>query len=359
MIVGVLLNIVCFTLLLLMLIQHKYKKRAQFQVKEKINLKDVTVIIPFKNEEQTIVALLEDMRKQTHQPKQIIFVDDHSSDRSHALVTKWCEKHTNAVVFQLERGVNGKKNALRRGIYSTQSAFFLTIDADVRLSKNYFGNLENVSAFSLVILPVLMTATNWKSRMFSLEYHFFNAFNYLASPWFTLSASGANLLVNRKDFLNVDSIKEHHEIASGDDYFLLRDFQNSELEHTVSTNFGAAVYTESVDDFSSYFNQRSRWYQKTQTTKYREELLLGILILVYFLVTFLFVIYAVVSGHFLFGFVPVFIQTILASHILQLYKLPKDQAPPIWELFIFHIFYPFSLCYILIKSTFGKVKWNK
>lgn len=359
MMIGVIILVVCFFLLALMLLEHKKMELNHSEEEEKYNLQNITVIIPFKNEEHKIRGLLEDIHRQNDQPKKFIFVDDHSTDESYAIVKKWCEQHKNANVYQLENGIYGKKNALRRGIYITTTDYFLSLDADVRLSRRYFENLQRIAVSSLVVLPVLMIASNWKSRMFSLEYHFFNAFNYLVSPWFTLSASGANLLVNKTDFLNVDSIEKHQKIASGDDYFLLRDFQKAGLSHKVLINFEVAVYTKSVQDYPLYFNQRSRWLKKTQSTKYKEELLLGILILVYFLVTFSFILYALISGQFLFGLVPVFIQTILAFHILQLYQLPKNESPTIWELFLFHIYYPVILLYILIKSTFDKEKWEK
>lgn len=49
----------------------------------------ISIIIPVRNEERNIINLLDTLKKQSLQPKQIIVVDDDSTDRTVEVVSKY------------------------------------------------------------------------------------------------------------------------------------------------------------------------------------------------------------------------------------------------------------------------------
>jgi len=56
---------------------------------------NLTVIIPFRNEESRIFGLLESIQKQTDLEivKEFLFIDDHSNDNSVTIISSWIDKN--------------------------------------------------------------------------------------------------------------------------------------------------------------------------------------------------------------------------------------------------------------------------
>lgn len=357
MIIGGLLLIACFIFLGVLLIRDQ-SNHKQNEAAENFSLEEISVIIPYKNEAQHLPQLLESLSKQKQLPSAIYFVNDHSTDISAAIVDTWCAQNPKGVSIHLDHELNGKKAALRRAIYELSTEYFLTLDADVQLSENYFSVLTQVKKAKLVILPVLMNATSTLSRFFSLEYHYFNAFNFLVSNYYTLSASGANLLVEKTSFLAVDSYHTHKHLCSGDDYFLLRDFQQHKLSHYVSNNFNVSATTNSVTHWKDYLKQRIRWFKKTEGLKNREETILGVFILTYFLSVLPLILLLISGNLILFSVLILGLQSYLAHRIFTHYEIPPLAQPNGLEFLVFHILYPFVLLTILIRSIFEKESWK-
>ncbi len=85
----------------------------------------VAVIIPAKNEAATIGAVIDAVTHYEDFVDQLIVVNDHSSDDTHAVAT-----HHGARVVDLE-GATGKGEALRAGLALSQSELVVFLDADV------------------------------------------------------------------------------------------------------------------------------------------------------------------------------------------------------------------------------------
>ena len=69
------------------------KNFPSYQEFEKSEPNDITVIIPYHNEEQSLGKTLEIIRQQTELPKEVIFVNSSSTDGGSALLNKWIEQH--------------------------------------------------------------------------------------------------------------------------------------------------------------------------------------------------------------------------------------------------------------------------
>ena len=54
---------------------------------------DITVVIPYYNEEQSLDKTLEIISQQTNHPKEVIFVNSSSTDDSSSFLDKWIEQH--------------------------------------------------------------------------------------------------------------------------------------------------------------------------------------------------------------------------------------------------------------------------
>ena len=103
----------------------------------------ITVIIPARNEEANLPHLLGDIAAQTLQPKEVICVDDESSDN-----TAWvAAAHSAKVISITEKpaGWTGKAYACQTGAEKAKGELLLFLDADVRLAPSAFRSF--VSAF--------------------------------------------------------------------------------------------------------------------------------------------------------------------------------------------------------------------
>lgn len=99
----------------------------------------VSVLIPARNEENTIVHLLTALQQQTFQPYEIIVIDDQSVDKT-ALVAQ----QAGAKVIQtspLPVGWTGKNWALKTGATASSGDFLVFLDADTEPNKDLLRRL--------------------------------------------------------------------------------------------------------------------------------------------------------------------------------------------------------------------------
>lgn len=100
---------------------------------------NISVIIPARNEEKTLPALLDSLEAQTTEPKEILVVDDQSEDRTATIAAR----PTTRVISAGTRpeGWLGKPWALRTGAMASSGSLLLFLDADVQLRPNAIETL--------------------------------------------------------------------------------------------------------------------------------------------------------------------------------------------------------------------------
>lgn len=228
-----------------------------------IKLEDVTLIVPFRDEESTLPSLLKDLRKQEKLPKKFLFIDDHSSDEGSALV----RNHLNEFdleVLGLPDDQFGKKKAIQFGIASVQTKYCVTLDADVDLDQDYFKSMELLEDADMWILPVRMSGSSFFAQLASIDVTLSNilnrAFSVLRRP---VLASGANLLFKTESYREL-SRTDHFDLLSGDDMFLLRDFRQAGRDIRVTSDQRLTVSTEAPGSLWEWLGQRVRWISKAK-----------------------------------------------------------------------------------------------
>lgn len=330
-------------------------KNLSTQKKDEILL---SVIIPFRNEETNLPRLIACIQNQDVPPFQILFVDDHSDDEGKALLEKAFEREEYVSIISLPETVEGKKGAVDFGIKMAKGHYCLTLDADVEFSPNYFKSILKFSNSDMIIAPVVMTSVSFLSRFFGFEYMLFNAFNYTFSSFYINSASGANLLFSKEKYLAFNTLETHNSLSSGDDHFLLRDFQFNKASITLNNLFDCAVYSRSVDNWKGYFNQRIRWFSKTkQKTNWKEQCV-GALLFIYLMGSFILSIHFLIGNDYtllfaLFGIRFLIDFLVFSNYTARLGKLNQFLLYP-----VFFILYPAIFVAVLVGSLFYKPKWK-
>jgi len=230
----------------------------------KIDPDEVTVLIPFRNEEERLPELLRSIQELDRYPRRFIFIDDHSDDASVAII----EEALQGIPFEIIRLKDsenlGKKYAIRAGAAIVETQLTLTWDADIQVGSDYFSALSKLEEADLYVLPAILTSKNFKEQLFTFDVVLANAVNNGLSGWRRpIFASGANLLYRSQLFNDLDSFDEHKNISSGDDTFLLRDFVKAKANVRVYSDPTVAVYTPAPSSMREYLDQRLRWVSKT------------------------------------------------------------------------------------------------
>jgi glycosyltransferase involved in cell wall biosynthesis len=254
-----------------------HASKASVLTDELISLQRISVLIPFRNEADSLPSILASLEQSIHLPLEIIFINDHSEDDGVAFL----ENHANTLpirVLSLLPNKFGKKEALRTGMEAAKGDFFLTLDADVFFGPHYFSHLETLPAAQMWILPAILVGQSKRQVWQEVDLHIMNAINVgLYGLFRPVIASGANLLFSKRAFLRVDGYSSHQHISSGDDLFLLRDFRKNDMDVRLISASKFAVYTFAPKGIRAFLHQRMRWISKTTKVKDHFATSLGVI----------------------------------------------------------------------------------
>lgn len=246
---------------------HLKRKKMENKNCKKINLEDLTVVIPFRNEEKRLTGLLNSIRNSKFHPKSYIFIDDHSMDESQALIKTFIPNIEYEIVT-LPIGKSGKKRALEKGISHVNTKFILTLDADVIFDDDYFENLSNLQEYDVIILPVQHAYHSKLNGFFQQDVVLANLMNFGIAGWKRpILCSGANLMFMKEAFLKLTKNSDYFDSDSGDDIFLMRLAQKENLSVSVQFDKKLSVKTFLPVGLNAFLQQRLRWIGKSKRVK--------------------------------------------------------------------------------------------
>lgn len=335
--------------------RHK-KKQTNFHENKKIGLDNLTLIIPFRNEENRINQLLQSILQSNQLPNSIIFVDDHSDDNTVKLIESTLTKKVNYTI--LKSNEKGKKGAIKTGIEKAITSFILTMDADISFDSNYFSEIEKLAAIDMHILPVLMTSNGWH-KLFELDVYFVNGLNTIADGLkHPIAASGANLLFKRESYNLYNSYSNHAHILSGDDQFLLADFNRVNLDIQLHSNHSLSALTPVPQTIKELLSQRLRWISKTPLVPDFFAVKIGIIQTVSTVLFLSLVISTLITKEYnlllIIWFYKSFIDLLLISTYFK--NIKKQELlflTPVYKLIL-----PFYSLLLVILSIFYKPTWK-
>ncbi len=320
-----------------------------------------TILIPARNEEQTIAACLQSI-KQLNYPKElteVIVIDDFSEDATAAVV----QNFTNVKLIQLKDVVKEqinsyKKKAIETGIEQARGTYIITTDADCTVPKNWLRNFawmiqQHQSEF--IAAPVAMKEESSFIKLFqSLDFLSLQGITAASvGAGFHSMCNGANLCYSKNVFAAVDGFKEVDHIASGDDMLLMYKIQRlfpKLVHHCYSSE--SIVLTNPVETAKDFFRQRIRWASKAD--QYKDKRIFWVLLLVYLLNFFLLTL--LIAGFFktelwILLVASLFVKTIVELiFLIPVVRFFKKQLLLMW----FPLMQPFHIVYTVIAGWLGK-----
>jgi glycosyltransferase involved in cell wall biosynthesis len=358
------LAIICYSLPLFVLIilgrilLFKKLKSNLCQNKQVLNLKDLTVIVPFRNEEMNLKRFFSCLEHSSMLPNQIIFVDDHSTDASCLYLNEFIKDRPAFKILKLETPLKGKKYAVRLGIREAKTECVLFLDADVLFDSKFFENLSALKKYDLIILPVKMFHKIWYQHFFILDVYIANAVNEGVSGLLRpVMASGANLLINREKFLSWDT-QRNFDFLGGDDLHVLKDFRNNNGAVSIEMDAKFSVQTEAPRTIKAFFSQRLRWLKNAKQVRDDLSSLLIILQLILTFSIFILLFYFVWNAFFkeaiLLGCFKIVFDVLLFYSFFK----SKNQILTFIFLPIYELVFPVYILILSFGMLFIKPKWK-
>lgn len=316
---------------------------------------EISVIIPFRNEAENLPALIASLNKLQYFPREIIWVNDHSTD-DFMICFQSLSIPFKSTLIHLAAEDAGKKTAIRAGISDAVGKYILTWDADIVVNQNYFHRLSKTPLTDLLVMPVSMPGKTISQLFFELDYQYLNALNVAVSGHTKpIVCSGANLLFEKETFEEIDSFEEHASVSSGDDIFLLQDFKRNKKDIELALHSDLQVETKVPQNWESFFQQRLRWIGKSKKVGDKLASYLGIVGVVYHVGFWLmFFTNAPWSQLLILTLVKIILDGIVLFPYLLIIKRP-------WVGFFlpfFSLIYPVYMLMILVMTLFYEPEWK-
>jgi len=337
------------------------------------NLPSVSIIIPVRNESENIRQCLESIFKQNY-PKdlfEVIVIDDYSTDPTLQLTQEF--SHPNLTVLNLMQYlgnpgeyVPNKKKAIALGIKNAKGELIITTDGDCVSGENWIRTMAEfyvANEFKLVTAPVMV-----KPAWFPLQiFQQLDVMSLLGITGATIRnnfptmCNGANLMYEKKTFLEVEGFKGNHDVATGDDIFLMQKI-NERYPNSIGflKNFDACVFTKPEKRVGGFISQRIRWISKS--TRFTDWKVTAMLYFAYFFNLLIVVIILFTFPLSEFSWLPLAIgggTKLFADFLFNIpvaiffHKIVLLLLLPIIE--IFHVLY---VIIIGLLSLTGKYRWK-
>lgn len=326
----------------------------------------VSVVIPFRNESQHLVHLVEGLNQQSYHHFEVIFVNDHSTDQGEKqLLSLLKNSALKAQILHL-KDKEGKKKALSLGIERACGEIIVTTDADCRFGRHWLKTL--LKPFSnehvqMVAGSVYLEGETFWQRMQSLE---FSALIGVGGALINLKiptmANGANLAYRKAAFLAVNGFDNIDETPSGDDELLMDKFHRVEdFKVSFVKDKEAWVITDALLRPKDFKHQRLRWASKWRV-KSRLNTIFGALFVFVIQLAQIYLCYLVLSRGLAWegilsgivllargGMEYAFIRSIRKAH----------ESNTSWVVFTAcYLIYPLYVLYIGVMSNFKQFEWK-
>jgi len=324
----------------------------------------LSVIIPIRNEEGNIRALIQNLSNQSlpFHLFEVIVVDDHSTDQSMQILSDTIADHKlNISLYALPLDKKGKKAAATLGVSKATYDWIVCTDADCKPHPQW---LQTLSKYFLTENAVMLTAPvkivgkgifqKFQSIEFSALIGYGAVTLELDQP---TMCNGANMAYKKSAFLAVNGYEGNEHIPTGDDEFLLQKINKSFPNQIKFVQDPEAIVTTAAKtSLGELINQRVRWTSKWKNHKNTYVYVSACLVFLDFLVS-LYILYSLFFGQywmFLLWFVRFLSEYSYARQTMRFSGINYQM----YHMLMLSIIYPFYAVFLGIASIFGNYSWK-
>jgi glycosyltransferase involved in cell wall biosynthesis len=321
------------------------------------NHKAVSIVIAARNEEKTILKLIDHLLTQKYIDFEIIVVNDYSTDDTLKMLRDF--EGSKLKVINND-GKPGKKSAISRGIFEAKHELLLFTDADcwpnsenwiAEMTSGFTNDIEIVLGFGAFekTTTLLNKLTRFEGFISALQYFGF------AHAGKVYMGVGRNLAYRKSTFLKVDGFSAHENILSGDDDLLVNKASTSS-NVAIQLHANAQTVTKGETSWERFIYQKRRQLTAGAYYKQSDKIRLAVFGATSFLYYMLFGILLLNSPFSLLIFV-IFVTKQALEYLLfrgVAKRLKVQDLMPL--LVVLEPLYIFSITAIGISTWFWKVK---
>lgn len=222
----------------------------------------VSVVVCARNESKHIQHLLASLVAQCYVNKEIIVVDDGSTDSTAEIVLSFLE----VKLLSLPKWV-GKKKALREGIEQATGDLIICTDSDCTMGTEWIEALVECydrQRPDMMIGPVRMLYNKTLFQVMQAVEFMSLAASTAGSAVIghPIMCNGANLSFTKTTWSH-SSTELVEKYVSGDDMFLMESIKRRGGKIVYVKSQRAMVTTAPIQTVQAFFQQRSRWVSKS------------------------------------------------------------------------------------------------
>lgn len=322
--------------------------------RESKELQFISILIPFRNEEKNLAALIDSLKKLDYPLNQyeIIFINDHSEDNGVDIIQQWDANHIQCI----RSTGNGKKAAIACGIEYAKGNIIALTDADCILPPLWLNHINNATDTKMILGPVQLKPIKNLLHLFQeMEWAALQSISASTAFWkMPLMNNGANLAYEKSAF---DESLLKMNTPSGDDMFMLEAVKQKKESIGFIWKSESIVTTAPAPNLAELVHQKVRWASKSKYYKNKFNLFIGVLTALMNAVVFFNCIYFPFAN----SIYPlcIVIAKWMADLLIMLPYLILIKKPYLlFFLFIFVIIYPIYFLFILMLSLKGKFIWK-
>jgi hypothetical protein len=201
-----------------------------------ISLPSWSILIPARNEENSIGNLLEDILTLKDRPCEVIVYDDKSTDRTKEIVLGFQKRlpELRLIEGELPEGWLGKNNGCHSLASVAKGQYLLFLDADVRIDSDMATKYLNYAIENKLSLLSIFPAQILENRAGKISTPIMNwiLLSLLPLPlvkncsWSSFSAANGQFMLFKTDDYNLLKPHEKFKMSRAEDIEISRNFKN-------------------------------------------------------------------------------------------------------------------------------------
>jgi cellulose synthase/poly-beta-1,6-N-acetylglucosamine synthase-like glycosyltransferase len=215
----------------------------------------ISIIIPAHNEEENIKDVLESLIASDYDKKEIIVVDDGSTDKTYDIVKNFSKSYP---VKLLKGKHQGKAKAVNLAMKAAKNDYLVIVDADTTVNKDTLKNLLQPFQEDKVAAVASNTRINLTKNVItwfqSLEYSISTTWNYICNEIGGLSVMSP-VCAFRKDV--IEEIGGFRGDTAAEDYDICMIIKKAGYKIKMAPL--AIAYNKAPQTISGWVKQRMRW----------------------------------------------------------------------------------------------------
>ena len=212
----------------------------------------LSIIIPCYNEENTIKTIIKKINEQTNIDKELIVVDDFSTDKTRNILENELKNEVNEIILNTENF--GKGYAIKKGIEKATGDYILIQDADLEYDPSDYQKLLNPiqKGFADVVYGSRFLGSNERRVLYF---------------WHTVGNKFLTLLSNMFSNLNLTDMEVGYKIFKSD---IIKNINLKEKRFGFEPEITAKIAKKNVKIYEVGINYFGRKYSEGKKITWKD-----------------------------------------------------------------------------------------